>query len=179
MDVPLAVTVCWWWLVGNRKAAGSTKRAVLGSTFISLTSFIARLRILLFVAGSWCSEESEQWPLLQSLLSYCNVLSSISYILFFDAQLSSLGCQNIDWSDVCALSVNFVNLGWGYPWKWDTSGGLCQFFPSRWYSYCPSGWLLVNRWSEADWHPWSSASLAPAQLCCFCSSISDLRESVV
>ena len=24
-------------------------------------------------------------------------------MLFLDAQLSSLGCQNIDWSDVCAL----------------------------------------------------------------------------
>ena len=53
--------------------------------------------ILLFVAGSWCSEESEQRPLLQTLLSYGNVFLChlfISHMWFLDAQLSSLGCQS-------------------------------------------------------------------------------------
>ena len=110
-----------WWFEDS-KVAGSVARADLVSTFMFLTSWIGKLRILLFVAGSWCSEESEQRPQLQALPSYGNVFLChlfISHMWFLGAQLSSLGPKGSGWSAVCASWIPKLSLSLkvGHRWR--------------------------------------------------------------
>ena len=80
-NLPLTVFASWWRLVGDSKPAGPATRAVWVSPFMSLISFIGELRILIFVAFSWCSEGSEQQPtLFRMVMFFCHLF--ISHIWF-------------------------------------------------------------------------------------------------
>ena len=107
-----------WWFEDN-KVAGLAARTDLVSTFMFLTSLIGGLRILLFVADSWCSEESEQRP--QALLLYGNVFLChlfISLMWFLGAQLSSLGSQGSGWSAACDSSIPRLRLSLKVRHEW-------------------------------------------------------------
>ena len=104
----LGLSVGWWCCLGVSEAAGSATRADLISPFMFLISLIGGLRILHFVAGNWWSKESNQQPLLKTLLPYGDVFLCQLFISHVAFRRSTLLAWRPDEQLIyCLCCVNF------------------------------------------------------------------------
>ena len=106
----------------RQQSSGVDDESSFGKHFYVLNLFDCSAEDTYFVVGSWCSEKSEQRPLLQILFSYGNVFVSSIYYLYLVFRCSTF-------------------LAW-LPEYW-----LIWCFWSdliRWCSCWPSRWLLVT-----------------------------------